>query len=212
MFCGQCGIQVPDNYKFCPGCGKELIPQTSSTESTKLNASSAPKPKKSKAKKVVKGIGISIGVFFALIIIVGVIASTTNHSTNSSTNQSIDQAKIDNANKITGVTNFLILKEGSLYQARFSLVDANNDQMASDANVTVQVKRDDGSLVYSQNFTVSQDDFKTYQLQLTGTQFLAYAWQIDASNLQHSDLEVLKGYLTVTLPNGKTYSTDTSVF
>lgn len=25
MFCGQCGNQTPDNYKFCPGCGASLL-------------------------------------------------------------------------------------------------------------------------------------------------------------------------------------------
>jgi hypothetical protein len=47
---------------------------------------------------------------------------------------------------------------------------------------------------------------------LTGAEFLAYAWQIDATKLPHGDLTVLKGYLTVMLPNGKTYTTDTSIF
>lgn len=39
MFCGQCGNQAPDNYKFCPACGAQLLTpnQTSAPTNTMSN-------------------------------------------------------------------------------------------------------------------------------------------------------------------------------
>ena len=43
MFCGQCGNQAPDNYKFCPGCGTSLLSsdQVKQTDNGNLSTSSS---------------------------------------------------------------------------------------------------------------------------------------------------------------------------
>jgi hypothetical protein len=113
-----------------------------------------------KLKKIGMGVGLTVLGFFVLAIIVGVTYHpSTTQSTQNNLSSSIDQAKIDEANKVTGVTNFEIIKLGSLYQARFSLVDANSAQVASDTKVTLQVKQDDGTVVYSQSFDVHDNEF-----------------------------------------------------
>lgn len=166
-----------------------------------------------KLKKIGKGIAIAVGAFFALIVIVGVTANLTNtHSSNQNNSANVvDQSKIDNANKIIGISEFYVAQVGSVYQAHFSLTGEHAEQLSSDAKVVFVVKRDDGSIVYSQNFDASQDDFKTYQRVITGAEFNAYLWQFDAQKIPHGQYELLKAYLTVTLPNGKTYNADTSV-
>src|SRR5579864_3918417 len=32
MYCNQCGLELPDNYKFCPKCGAEITLQSKNTE------------------------------------------------------------------------------------------------------------------------------------------------------------------------------------
>ena len=45
MFCGQCGNQAPDNYKFCPGCGTSLLsPEQVKSTPTNISPSSQTQP------------------------------------------------------------------------------------------------------------------------------------------------------------------------
>jgi hypothetical protein len=68
------------------------------------------------------------------------------------------------------------------------------------------------SLLYHTDFNIKSEDFKTYSLVLTGSPVVAYAWQINGQLLAHSSNVFPKAYLNVTLPNGKSFSADTSFF
>lgn len=164
-----------------------------------------------KIKKIGIGIGISILAFFVLVIIVGVSSQSNNSNPSSSQTYLPDNGpQIENANSIIGISEFVVVQQGSIYQAHFSLTGTHAEQLSSDAKVSFIVKRDDGSTIYSQNLDVKQSDFQTYQ-RFTGASFLAYLWQFDGQKIPHGQYEILKAHLIVTLPNGKTYQADTSI-
>ena len=165
-----------------------------------------------KIKKIGIGIGVTILAFFVLVIIIAAVGPQSNNPNSSSSQTSLPDngPQIENANNIIGISEFVVAQQGSVYQVHFSLTGARAEQLSSDAKVSFVVKRDDGSTVYSQNLDVKQDDFQTYQ-RFTGASFLAYLWQFDGQKIPHGQYEILKAYLTVTLPNGKTYQADTSI-
>lgn len=112
MHCNQCGLEVPENYKFCPKCGAEvtlvnnpvenkqdeLTKRLSSGEITrkeydklkkkieKEEKSSVKSPKRKMSKK--KKAGIGIAVFILAFFVLGIIgsASSPNSSTNNNSN------------------------------------------------------------------------------------------------------------------------------
>jgi hypothetical protein len=106
---------------------------------------------------------------------------------------------------IQGIDQFVVLEQGSQYVARFSLVDAQMGPAAADVNVNFRVGNH-----YEDNFNVNASEFGTYQLQLTGQEFVAYAWTLPSgfSITEPTDTAVL----TVTLPDGREFKADTTVF
>ncbi|MDQ4067394.1 MAG: hypothetical protein M3114_07390 [Thermoproteota archaeon] len=125
--------------------------------------------------------------------------------------------------RITGISQYFVLRDGSLYKARFSLVDANNAVVTSDAAVKWVVKADAayGQELYRQEFNIKSIDFQTYQLVLTGAPVVAYSWQIDGNSFPEqfssasssTGLPRAKvGILEVTLPNGKNFTADTTFY
>ena len=75
---------------------------------------------------------------------------------------------------------------------------------ASDAKVSFRICNMEGKL------DVSASEFKTYQLQLTGQEFIAYAWFINEPETVCDDFDY--AYLTVTLPDGRVFKADERVF
>ena len=151
--------------------------------------------------KKLKIVGAVIGGII-LLIVIGVVASFVAPGSVYKTDP----------NKITGITQFFVLKDGSLYKARFSLTDKDNSIVTSDAKVNFDAKTDTGVTLYHTGFNVKSDDFKTYSLVLTGAPIVAYAWQINGQSLAHPPNVFPKAYLTVTLPDGKSFNADTSFF
>jgi hypothetical protein len=78
--------------------------------------------------------------------------------------------------------------------------------------VNFDAKTDTGVTLYHTGFNIKSDDFKTYSLVLTGAPIVAYAWQIIGQSLAHPPTVFPKAYLTVTLPDGKSFNADTSFF
>lgn len=115
-----------------------------------------------------------------------------------------------NLDRISGVSQYFVFKDGSQYIARFSLVNNDNSWATSDAIATFVIKLDNGTELYSRQYNVLSTDFQTYQLP-TGQPVVAYAWQINASDLHYGDLDFPKAFLSVTLPNGKTFNAETMV-
>lgn len=148
-----------------------------------------------------KIVGAVIGSI-VLLIIIGVVASFVAPGSVFKTDP----------NKITGITQFYVIKDGSLYKARFSLTDKDNGIVTSDAKVSFDAKTDSGISFYHTDFNVKSEDFKTYNLVLTGAPVVAYAWQINGQSLAHPSNVFPKAYLTVTLPNGKSFNADSSFF
>jgi hypothetical protein len=138
--------------------------------------------------KKLKIVGAVIGSI-VLLIIIGVVASFVAPGSVFKTDP----------NKITGITQFYVIKDGSLYKARFSLTDKDNGIVTSDAKVSFDAKTDSGISFYH-----------TYML--TGAPVVAYAWQINGQSLAHPSNVFPKAYLTVTLPNRKSFNADSSFF
>ena len=111
---------------------------------------------------------------------------------------------------INGIDNFVVLEQGSQYIARFSLVDTDFAPAASDVNVHFSVAG------WEQNFNVTQAEFGQYQLQLTGQQFTAYAWtlpdEIKAALHEGESYDSDTAYITVTLPDGRQFDAEETVF
>lgn len=105
-----------------------------------------------------------------------------------------------NPDEIAGITQFIVIKDGSITKLRFSLIDDQGYAAASDAVVRVK------SPNYEQEFSISANDFKEYKLQLTGQPIFAYAWQTT------EDLGSDYVGITVTLPNGKQFTDSDRVF
>lgn len=102
--------------------------------------------------------------------------------------------------------NLVVLKEDDLYQARFSLMDDGQVQTAWDGEVSFMIKNDD-NILYVSNFLVSQEDFETYTLTLTGATFLAYSWYFQTSDVKNVSEVSINGEaeLTFTTPEGNTF-------
>jgi hypothetical protein len=105
---------------------------------------------------------------------------------------------------INGLTNFVVLHDGTLYKARFTLVDNEGYVAASDGKVHAVIC----GAVY--NFPFIADEFQQYKLQLTGQPIVAYAWTMQDSDI-HAD-GMCDATITVTLSNGKSFETNTTVF
>jgi hypothetical protein len=120
------------------------------------------------------------------------------------------------ANNITGVTQFFVLKEedGGLYNVRFSLVNKDGAAVPSDANVTFAAKTKSGdNVLYSKDFSVNTQDFQLYRFVITGFPMVAYAWQVNATDLdKYSSGDFPTAYLNITLPNGRMLNASTSYF
>jgi hypothetical protein len=116
-------------------------------------------------------------------------------------------------NNITGVSQFYVLKDGSVYNVRFSLVNNQSSVVTSDAHVSFAAKTKSGDVFYIREFDVKSGDFQTYNLVLTGAPITAYAWQI-TNGTQLSSYQSSGGpptaYLNVTLPNGKMFRASTT--
>jgi hypothetical protein len=157
-------------------------------------------------KKLKIVIVVAIGVVVVLFISVPIVPSFVAPGT---------ELEADAKNNITGVTQFFVLKEaGNLYNIRFSLVNKDMAAVPSDANVTFAAKTKSGDDVfYSREFSVKSQDFQRYRFVITGFPMVAYAWQLNAKDLdKYSAGDFPMAYLNVTLPNGKMFSASTSYF
>lgn len=106
---------------------------------------------------------------------------------------------------ISGIGNFVVLEQGSQYVARFSLVDAEMGPAAADVNVKVKV-----GMSYEDEFVAPASEFKVYKLQLTGQEFVAYAWNLPEDFYGPGSSKT--AIITVTLPDGRELKADTRVF
>lgn len=105
---------------------------------------------------------------------------------------------------IQGISQFVVLEQGSQYIARFSLVDTDMGPAAADVNVRFRI----GSQ-YEDSFRVGAGDFQQYELALTGQPFIAYAWNLPSDfTLYGSET----AYITVELPDGRAFTADARVF
>jgi zinc-ribbon domain len=238
IYCTQCGAKIEPTSKFCSNCGKPTSP-LAAEEAEKVRRAAggagentmAPKTddkskenKKRKGKKLKIVVGIVLGVIFVfiglpLILMFGAPGAIPS-----------------NPDNITGVSQFFVIRDGNLYNVRFSLVDRNQSVVTSDANATFTVKSQTGATLYERAFAIKSTDFQTYQLVLTGAPIVAHAFQINSSEIAPQeaaatltrngtssggggttttptlDSGMKTAYLTVTLPNGKSFTAQTTFF
>jgi len=154
-------------------------------------------------KKLKLVIGVVIGVIVVLFIGVPIVLSFVAPGT---------MLEADANNNITGVTQFFVLKDGSFYNIRFSLVNKDSAAVPSDANVTFAAKTKSGvDVLYSRDFSIKSQDFQRYRFVITGFPMVAYAWQLNATDLdKYPSGDFPTAYLNVTLPNGRMFNASTS--
>ena len=118
-------------------------------------------------------------------------------------------ANQDESIGISQIDNFMVLEKAiGVYQAQFSLGNGNSS-LASDAKIEFTVNTD-GRVVISQNFEIKADDFETSTDPIDGKKFVIYSWEINDAVIVHSSVPAL-AHIIVTLPNEKTYSSDSDV-
>src|SRR5918997_6971018 len=185
-YCGHCGAKIDPSSKFCSNCGRptslaavgeaEKARRAAGGEEKTMQTGKENKGKEIKKKRMSKKkiVGIALAVIVGFFVIVLVAASTVPAGT---------VYKAENPEQITGVSQFVVLKDGSLYKARFSFIDRNERPVTSDANVTFSAKTQANQTIYERAFNVKAEQFQQYQLVLTGAPILAYAWQIDSGEM-----------------------------
>jgi hypothetical protein len=151
---------------------------------------------------IVVVIGIVVVLFIGILIVLSFVAPST-----------VLKADATN-NNITGVIQFFVLKDGSLYNIRFSLVNKDSTAVPSDAKVTFATKVKSGDdILYSRDFSINSQDFQRHRFVITGFPMVAYAWQLNATDLdKYPSGDFPTAYVNVTLPDGRMFNTSTSYF
>lgn len=149
--------------------------------------------------KKLKIAGIVAGL---IILLVTLVASSIFVSTGSANT---------NPDDVTGISQYSVHRDENLYNIRFSLTDKDSLWVISNASVEFVVKDDDGGILYSENFDIKSEDYKTFQMVLSGMPVIAYSWNIDGAKLNRGSLDFHIAYLTVTLPNAKSFTAETPV-
>lgn len=198
VYCRNCGQSLPtENAKFCSNCGNA----TNGSDNANTTPNYISKKKGSSKKKIV---GVVVGIVVAFFVIIAIAAASVPPGT-------LHQTDPEN---IQGISQFVVLEQGSNIAARFSLNTPENVYATSDASVQFRIVSGSGTELYSQNFDIKASDFAQYELRLTGQPLIAYAWFLDAppSRFESSSLDLPEAFITVTLPNGKSFNAKTTLF
>lgn len=98
------------------------------------------------------------------------------------------------------ISQFVALTEGDRLTLRFSLVDSDRYAVCAPGEVELSIQDDPfGGVpkeVYFKRFTVTCDDFKFYQLVLTGQPILAYSWFVPFADVRNPASDFGKASLT----------------
>lgn len=194
--CNNCGKRYGTFLSNCPQCGQK---------------SSASRKKMGKWKKV--------GIIASIVVVAWVTINLSIYYSNPQVKAKVDTIANSvgqtNPNDIIGIVDFAMYRDGSIYRVDFGLSDKDLNMVASDAKVSFMVRnytfgefanniennkitKDNGHLVYSKDFNIRATDFKEYG---TGQE---YRWVIDGQELK--DVGLYSVILTVTLPNGKSFT------
>ena len=90
MYCTSCGIEIPEDARFCSGCGKPTSPTPESSASVDVESE---KPKKKEWKdlnfkeKSVRVIFVAVVVCAFLLLCIGVIGKACGVGDNPSTKE-----------------------------------------------------------------------------------------------------------------------------
>ena len=73
MFCEKCGKEIPDNAKFCSGCGNTIGNSTSHGSPDVKAERAAVEKKKSPFPFIIAGVAMAVVAFFLVIVVTGII-------------------------------------------------------------------------------------------------------------------------------------------
>jgi hypothetical protein len=175
-----------------------------------------------------KRIWILVGIFGFLgtMIVIG-LASSGPTAIEEVTNDKEPETKMITKTDVFGLTGFVVLKDGTLYKARFTLVDKDNYALYRDGHVLFQIYEKSSifnkdfeletkqTLLYERSFEVKASDFAEYKLALTGQPIYAYAWQFKVSDVKEpkeSDISMGVAVIEFTTPDGETFKAEETVF
>jgi len=173
-------------------------------------------------------IWILVGIFgFLGLMVVINLATHEPTAIEEVTNGESDKPKIIPKTDVFGLTNFVVLKDGTLYKVRFTLVDRDGYAIYRDGNVLFQIYEKSSSfnkdfeleteltLLYEHAFDIKASDFAEYKLALTGQPVYAYAWQFKASDIKEpkeSDISTGLAVIEFTAPDGEKFKTEEMIF
>lgn len=125
----------------------------------------------------------------------------------------ITYMSIEDVQAIEGLTDFHVLKDGTMYMMRFSLIDKNGYAAASDAIVVFGIyDKNLGNINYRDVFGVNASDFGEYKLALTGQPFIAYVWQEPESQIEKDHYCNKEAKISVMLPDGRAFETEDTIY
>src|SRR3712207_6129699 len=143
VYCISCGQSLPSEHiKLCPNCGNSTIISGNSDNQREYY-------QQHKGTSTIKIIGIAAGVIVGIFIIIAIAGASVSPG-------SIYQANPDD---IQGISQFVVMEEGSSVLARFSLVTPDNVYVTSDATVKFIITDGNDNIKYSQNFDGKARDF-----------------------------------------------------
>jgi len=82
------------------------------------------------------------------------------------------------------ISNFVIVQEGENNQCRFSLKDEDYAYTTAAGTVTIKFLDSEESILYENTFSITKSDFGTYELVLTGEDFIAYVWSFSQASVE----------------------------
>lgn len=146
-------------------------------------------------KKIILGVATGISILTALAAVFLLWPLTINQ---------------DEPVNISQIDNFMVLEKAiGVYQVQFSLGNENST-VASDAKIEFTIFAD-GKEVISQNFEIKAGDFETSTDPIDGKKFIIYSWEINDKIIVQGGSATATAHITVTLPNGKTFSSDSDI-
>lgn len=141
-----------------------------------------------------KLIPITIIASFLVIMLSG---CTSINNLSSNTGLSIFSKTPNYIGRLVAYTN------GNDFEVYFSLMDADNEYMKYSGEATIVIKNQEEDILYTNSFTLTEDDFGQYTQTLTGEKFIAAQINIPTKDIKKSFGFLATGKILVTFRNEK---------
>jgi len=120
----------------------------------------------------------------SLLCVVIVITAIVYHNYSIAYALSTTQPNLGSYKDPVYISNFVVVQEGDNNQCRFSLKDEDYAYTTAAGTVTIKIVDSEESILYENTFSITKSDFGTYELVLTGEDFIAYVWSYSQTSVE----------------------------